>query len=230
MSKTVLAALILAASAVSAAQAANPPAAVPAPAPRPAVSAPAAARPAAAPVRAPGAAANGPLGGPLVKGVCLLSEEAVLANSKVAQAVNTRLNQLKAQAQAEVDAGRGPVDADLKTLQADAARTPAPPAADIQKRRLAIQARYQTLQDLADQRNREIEATRAKVLNRISADMQPVLAAVYRAHDCGLLFNRNAVLAGNMGGDLTGEVIRGLDAKITTMTFDREVLPPPAKK
>jgi Skp family chaperone for outer membrane proteins len=221
MSKTVLAALILAASAVSAAQAANPPAAA-APAPAP--------RPAAAPVSAPGAVANAPLGGPVVKGVCLLSEEAVLANAKVAQSVNARLNQLKAQAQAEVDAGRGPVDADLKTLQADAARTPAPPAADIQKRREAIQARYQTLQDLADQRNREIEATRTKVLNRISADMQPVLAAVYRAHDCGLLFNRNAVLAGNMGGDLTGEVIRGLDAKVATMTFDREVLPPPAKK
>lgn len=233
MSKTVLAALILAASAVSAAHAANPPTSVtPTPAKPAAAPAPArpvvTAKPAAAPTAA--ATANAPLGGPLVKGVCFLSQEAVLANAKVAQSANARLNQLKAQAQAEVNAARGPVDADLKILQADAAKTPPPPAADLQRRDAAIRARYQTVQDVADQRNREIDATRTKAINRISADMQPVLASVYKAHDCGLLLSRDAVLGGNMGGDLTGEVIRGLDAKITTMTFDREVLPPPVKK
>jgi Skp family chaperone for outer membrane proteins len=225
MSKTVIAAVIVAASAASAAMAANPPA------PAKPAAAQVTAKPVAAPrAAAPATAANAPLGGPLVKGVCLLSDNAVLSNAKVSQSANARLTQLKAQAQAEVDAARGPIDADLKTLQADAAKTPAPPAADIQKRRAAIQARYQTLQDLADQRNREIEATRTKIIARISADARPVLAIVYKAHDCGLLLNRDSVLAGNMGGDLTGDVIRGLDAKVTSMTFDREILPPPAKK
>lgn len=166
------------------------------------------------------------LGGPRIKGVCLLSQDAVLQNAKAAQAIDARLRQLKAQAQAEVNQGRVPIDADLKTLQADAARTPAPPAADIEKRRAAIQARYQTLQNLANQRNREIEATRLKAVGRLSTEMQPALAAAYKAHGCGLLFNRNAVLAGNMGDDLTSEVVKGLDAKITTLTFEREILPP----
>ena len=60
--------------------------------------------------------------------------------------------------------------------------------------------------------------------------MQPILAPIYKAHGCGLLLNRNAVMGGNMDGDLTAEVVKALDAKITTMTFDREVLPPAAKK
>ena len=174
------------------------------------------------------AAANA-LTGPLIKGVCLLSQDAVLQNAQAAKAIQARLNQLKQQAQAEVDTARAPVDADLKTLQADAAKTPAPSAADIEKRRAAIQARYHTLQDLADQRNREIEATQVKQFNRLSAEMQPILATAYKAHGCGLLLNRNGVLAGNMGGDLTPEVIKGLDAKVAASSFDREALPPQKK-
>ena len=198
MSKILLAAAILAVSAAPMAHAANAP------------------------------AANATLGGPLIKGVCFLSRQAVVANAKVGVAVTERINQLKAQAQAEVDASRGPIDADARALQADAAKGAA--AADIERRRAAIQARYQTLQGLVDQRNREVQATEAKALGRVAAEMQPMLVAAYKAHGCGLLFDRNAVIDGNMGEDLTGELIKDLDAKITTMTFDREVLPAAARK
>jgi len=166
------------------------------------------------------------LGGPLIKGVCLLSEDIVLRDAKVSLAATQRLQQLKDQAQAELNAARAPVDADFKTLQADA---PKGPAAEIEKRRVAIQARYQVLQDMTDQRNREIEATRLKALARISVELQPVVAAVYKTRGCGLLLNRGAVLGGNLGGDLTDDVVKGLDARITTITFDRENLPAPAK-
>ena len=173
---------------------------------------------------------NAALGGPLIKGVCLLSKDAVLVNAKAAVAIDTRLKQIQAQAQAEVDANKAPVEADLKALQADAAKTPTPPAADIERRRQAIQARYLTVQALAEQRNREVLATRQKALDRLSSQMQPVLAVVYKARGCGLLLDRNSVLGGNTGGDLTADVIKGLDAKSITITFDRETLPPPAKK
>ena len=199
MSKILLAAVILAVSAAPMAHAANAP-----------------------------AAANATLGGPLIKGVCFLSRQAVVANAKVGVAVTERINQLKAQAQAEVDASRGPIDADARALQADAAKGAA--AADIERRRAAIQARYQTLQGLVDQRNREVQATEAKALGRVAAEMQPMLVAAYKAHGCGLLFDRNAVIDGNMGEDLTGELVKSLDAKVTTMTFDREVLPAAARK
>jgi Skp family chaperone for outer membrane proteins len=166
------------------------------------------------------------LGGPLIKGVCLLSEDVVLRDAKVSINANKRLQQLKDQAQAEVNAARAPIDADYKVLQADASKGP---AADIEKRRLAIQARYQTVQEMTDQRNREIEATRVKAVGRISIELQPVVAAAYKARGCGLLFNRNAVLGGNLGGDLSDDVVKGLDARITSLAFDRENLPPPAK-
>ena len=76
------------------------------------------------------------------------------------------------------------------------------------------------------QRSQEIELTREKALARIAGEEQPVIAAVYKAHGCGLLVDRNAILGGNLTGDLTADVVKGLDAKITTITFDRETLPP----
>lgn len=162
------------------------------------------------------------LGGPVVAGVCLLSREAVIANAKVGLAATARLRTLGQDAQAEVDAERKPVDVDVEAFNATSEKLP---AEQRQSRQLALATRLQPIEAKAAQRNREIDATRTKVLARISGELQPVVAQVYRARGCGLLVDRNSVIGGNMANDLTPAVVQGLDAKIATLTFDREVLP-----
>jgi Skp family chaperone for outer membrane proteins len=164
-----------------------------------------------------------PLGGPLIAGVCLLSQPAVFTNAKVAVAAANRLKQLSDQAQAEIDLDRKPLEAEGAAVNAPGSKL-AP--GDKAARLASLTTRAQALQAKATLRTREIEATRLKATQRIGLEEQPVIAEVYRAHKCGLLFDRNTVLGGNMGGDLTAEVVGGLDARITTMTFDRESLPP----
>ena len=66
----------------------------------------------------PAGAGQTELGGPAVAGVCLLSQQAVLANAKAGVAASARLKQLADQAQAEVDGERGPIQADAKALAA----------------------------------------------------------------------------------------------------------------
>lgn len=61
-------------------------------------------------------------GGTVVLGVCLLSRPAVLETARVGVAATARLKQLAQEAQAEVEAARAPVEADVKALQADAAK------------------------------------------------------------------------------------------------------------
>jgi Skp family chaperone for outer membrane proteins len=162
------------------------------------------------------------LGGPLVPGVCLLSREAVFANAAVAKAVAARLLQLSNEAQGEVDTLRKPIDTDLNAYRTEAPRlTPE----QRQAREQALGARLQPVQALAAQRSREIEATRAKALERISTEAQPLIAQAYRQKNCGLLLNRGMVLAGNYTNDLTAAVVQALDAKITTFSFNREILP-----
>jgi Skp family chaperone for outer membrane proteins len=159
--------------------------------------------------------------GPLIAGVCLLSQQAVFANAKVGVAASARIKQLTEQAQAEVDLDRRPIEAEAKALDADPKVKPTDRAARTQ----ALTARMQAVQQKATLRQREIEATRQKAFGRIVAEENGVISQVYRAHGCGLLFDRAAVLTGNMGGDLTADVVKGLDARMTTITFDRETLP-----
>ena len=162
------------------------------------------------------------LGGPAVPGLCLLSREAVVANAAVGKSTLTRLKQITDAAQAEVAAERRPIETDAKTFQAEA---PKLSAEQRKTREQALGARLQAVRVKAEQRSREIDATRAKALQRVSAELQPVVAQVYKQHGCGLLVDRNSVLGGNMDNDLTAAVIKALDAKITTISFNRESLP-----
>lgn len=175
----------------------------------------------ASPALAQTAPTSEALGGPVVPGVCLLSQQAVLTNAKAGLAATARLRELSDQAKAEIEAERAPIAADVKAL--DAQRASLKPA-DLQQRQQALSTRARALQEKADLRSREIEATRVKALGKIATEAQPVIASVYKAHNCGLLADRNAMLGGNMANDLTGQVVQGLDAKMSTITFDRETL------
>jgi Skp family chaperone for outer membrane proteins len=169
----------------------------------------------------PPVVANSPLGGPHIQGVCLLSQVAVLANSKVGLAATARLRMLGQQAQTELGDERKSLDAEMKALDSGKLK----PVDKLVKQQ-ALAPRLQALQEKANLRTREIEATRQKALQRITIEEQPVIAAAYKAHGCGLLFDRNTVLAGNFAGDLTADVVKGLDDRMTTITFDRERLSP----
>jgi Skp family chaperone for outer membrane proteins len=162
------------------------------------------------------------LGGTPVAGVCLLSREAIFTNAKIGIAASARLKQLSDEAQAEIDADRKPIDADVQAFQAEAAKLS---VEQRKARERALEPRLRAVQIKAQQRSREIDATRAKALERISAETQPVIAQVYKARNCGLLIDRTSVLGGNMTNDLTAAVVQGLDARISTISFGRELLP-----
>jgi Skp family chaperone for outer membrane proteins len=162
------------------------------------------------------------LGGQPVAGVCLLSQAAVIANAKVGLAATARLKQLTEQVQGQVDAQRTALATDAKALEAQRATLK---PADYQQKQQALGQRFQALQQIAQGRSRQIDVTRQQVLGQIATAAQPVIASVYTARHCGLLVDRNSVLGGNMANDLTGAVVQGLDAKITTISFDL-ALPP----
>ena len=171
---------------------------------------------------APAPTAQG-LGGPVIPGLCLLSRQAVLANAKVAQAATARLRVLAEEAQNEINAERRPVEADIQAYNAEEVKlTPE----QRNSRQQALQTRLQPIEAKSRQRASEIDATRAKAVERISAELQPVVAQVYGQRKCGLLVDRNSVVGGNMANDLTQAVTQALDSKISTITFNREVVAP----
>src|SRR5688500_4177296 len=93
------------------------------------------------------------LGGNPVPGVCLLSREAIFSNAKIGVAASARLKQITDQAQAEIDADRKPVEAEVQAFQNDAATlTPE----QRQTRERALSAKLVPIQTKAQQRSREV--------------------------------------------------------------------------
>jgi Skp family chaperone for outer membrane proteins len=180
------------------------------------------AAPAVAPVAAtpaPPAAPPAPSHGPLVQGVCLLSQESLIARSKVGQAATARLRELASQMQTNLNAEKARLEARGKALgEKRATLTPM----QIQTQSQALNQRAQALQTEAGERTQQLDATKTKAFNLVFQKAQPFVAQAYAAHGCGLLFARETVLSGNLGNDLTDEVLAALDAKATPITFDLE--------
>jgi Skp family chaperone for outer membrane proteins len=179
------------------------------------------------PAHAATAPAANQLEGNPVPGVCMLSREAVFAQSKVGQAASERLKQLAMQQQSLLDGQRKPLAAEVQAFQQKAATLP---EAQRQQQGQALQQRMQGFQAQVNQLDERIQLTRSKVMQQIGAQAQPIVASSYASHHCGLLLNRDVVLGGNTSNDLTGDVVRGLDGRITTLNFNLEPAPAaPAK-
>jgi Skp family chaperone for outer membrane proteins len=176
----------------------------------------------ATPTPAPAAVAAPPSKGPLVPGVCLLSQEALIARSKVGQAATARLRELAGQVQANLNAEKARLEARGKALN-DKRATLTP--LQMQAQSQALNQRAQALQAEAGERTQQIDLTKTKVFNRVLQQAQPYVTQAYAAHGCGLLFARETVLNGNLGNDLTDEVLTALDAKATPIAFDLEPAP-----
>jgi Skp family chaperone for outer membrane proteins len=151
-----------------------------------------------------------------IPGVCVYSQARVLGISLVGKAFQTRMDQLRAQASAELSGEQTSLQNDAKALQG---KSPTP------DQLRPLQQREQALQAKADQRQRELQATYAHQLQRIAEQIEPVVRTAYEGHHCAVLLNGEAVMAANPAMDLSDGVISGLNAKMTTITFDREAAP-----
>jgi len=185
---------------------------------RPVASAAAAAPRAAAPA-APAATAI--THGPAIAGVCIVDIDQILAESAIGKAANTRLQKLQTDVQAEVTAEQTSLVNDAKTFQAQRA-TLAQDAAD--KKDADLQVRNNALQRKVQQRQAELQATQQKAADRILSEIDPVEAQVYQQRNCSVLLTRQSVIAANPAMDITPVVITALNARISTLTFERERL------
>ena len=157
-----------------------------------------------------------------VPGVCLISREAIFAQSKVGQAASKRLQQLGETQRTQLENERKPLNAQVQSFQQKEASLS---EAERKKQGTALQDHMQMFQAQVGAVSQRIQLTREKVMKRIGQEAQPVIASAYAQHQCGLLLNRDVVLAGNMTNDLTPDVVKALDKKITTISFGLEPLP-----
>ena len=178
-------------------------------------------QPAAPAAAAPAAAAPAVTHGPPVPGLCIVSVENAIGASTVGKFVNTRLQQLIGQVNAELNAEKTAIDADAKALDGQRSTLD---QNTLEQRASALQVRANALQRKAQQRDQEIQATEQKAINRVGTEMEPLIRQAYQQKQCSVLINRNSVILGNPASDITPAIVTALNGKITQFTFDRERL------
>ena len=163
--------------------------------------------------------------GAAIAGVCYLSTQEGLANSTVGKHVNTRMQQLIAQVNSELQPEQTIIENEGKAIEAGRATMD---AKTLQTRATAWQTRLTNFQRTAQQREAELEQTQQKAVARVLQEMDPIAKQQYQARRCSVLLDRSSVMLGNPAMDLTPAVIQGLNAKIQTFAFERERLQTPA--
>ncbi len=164
--------------------------------------------------------------GPAIPGLCYYSFDVVFGSSDVGKAVAARLQQIAKEAEAELMTEGKALDTDIQAFERGRSAMTADAA---EARASQLQVRRSALARKADLRQRELQATRSKAIDRVEQEMAPVVIATYQARNCSILLASGLAL-GNPQMDITGQVAQGLNAKIKTFAFNRERLdtPPPA--
>ncbi|MBL8770163.1 MAG: OmpH family outer membrane protein [Phenylobacterium sp.] len=170
---------------------------------------------------APAAAAPQVTHGAAPAGLCVVSPEGVLANSTVGKYVQTRMQQLAAQVNAELQSEGTAIDNEAKQIDAQRASID---QNTFEQRAAAVQVKANAFARKRQQRENELQLTQQKAINRVGEEMEPLIRQAYQAKGCGMLFNRQVIVLANPTTDITPQVVTALNGKITQFTFDRERL------
>ncbi|MBO9709385.1 MAG: OmpH family outer membrane protein [Caulobacter sp.] len=159
--------------------------------------------------------------GPALTGVCIFSSQRAVAQSQVGKAVDARLKTIIQQVNAELTAERTGLDNEAKALDAKKATMD---QNALEQQAAALQVKANAWQRKGQLRQREVEATEQKQLARVYQELDPAIRQAYQAKTCSILIDRESVLLGNPAMDITDQVVAAVDARIKTLTFDRERL------
>jgi len=159
--------------------------------------------------------------GPAIPGLCVLSINQAISTSTVGKYVGERMNQIVAQVKAELSPEDTAIATDGRALQAKRGTLD---AATFQTQAQALNARVNALREKADLRQREVQATEQKAINRIAQELDPIARDIYQQHRCSILVNKESVMIANPDMDLTSQAVTGLNARIQQFAFDREHL------
>lgn len=162
--------------------------------------------------------------GPAIPNMCIISIENAIGASTVGRYVETRMQQIVAQTNAELTGEKNAIDSDAKSLDARRATLD---QSTLEQQAAALQVRANALQRKAQLRDREVSATEQKAVGRIGQEMEPLIRQVYQSKGCSVLLQRTAVVIANPAMDITPMVITALNGKITQFAFDRERLDQP---
>lgn len=160
--------------------------------------------------------------GPAIPGVCVYHHDRLLAQSTVGQSVQTGMQRLQTEVQAELAPYEQFIQSESQQLQQGRGTIP---QADFATREQALATRYQEARNLAQTREGELRYTQAMQLQQIAQATDPIVLALYAERGCGILLSREAVMRVNPTMDLTEAAIQRVNTALPSLSFSRMQVP-----
>jgi outer membrane protein len=170
------------------------------------------------------AAAAPPTHGAPIAGMCVVNLDQVVATSTVGKYMQQRLQQISQQASAEIKGENDQLNNDAKALDAQRATLD---QTTFEQRATAIQVRNNALQRKVQQRERELQVTEQRAINKVLQESEAPLRQAYQQKNCSILISHQALVGAtffNPAMDITAQVVTGLNAKISQFPIERERL------
>jgi outer membrane protein len=161
--------------------------------------------------------------GPSIPGLCVYRDGQAIQTSSVGKTFLARMQQLRAQVAAELQAEQTALQSDISAFQA---KTSTLTPEQVSAQRAPLQQRAQAFEAKAGQRQRELEATGQDEVAQIHQRIDGILRTIYQQHGCSILLNGDqSVIVDKPDMDVTAAVVQQLDAVMPSITFDRKILP-----
>jgi Skp family chaperone for outer membrane proteins len=155
-----------------------------------------------------------PVTGPTVPGICVLNAQRAVATSTVGQFLSTRINQIGAQVNAELEADQSALQTENKALEGKRATLT---ATQYQTQHTAIETKAQALQRRSQLRNIQMQLMEQQAGKQIDTAIRPIVQQTFQQRGCSVLLNAQALSLFVPGADISDAVMAGLNAKLTSL-------------
>lgn len=154
--------------------------------------------------------------------IIIVNTEQVFQQSKAGASIRTQFADLAKKLQADEKKGRDAIDAEAKKLVDQRALLSKD---DLQKKYAALQKKDQDYRAKMQQKSQELEMGANKARADFGAALRPIFQDVMTKHGATILLDQSVVLAGGADLDVTAEVLKALDAKVTSISVKPGTVP-----
>ncbi|MEQ8281151.1 MAG: OmpH family outer membrane protein [Parvibaculum sp.] len=161
---------------------------------------------------APVAVGSALAAGPAV--ILIVNTEAVFAQSKVGQSIRTQFQEQAKKLQAESTKAEEKLQADAKKLSDDRALLS---QEDLQKKFQALQKNEMEHQQSMQEKGQALQLGVQQANAKVEAALRPIFAEVMKEKGGTVLFDQSVIVAGGSDLDISAEVLKRLNEKLTTV-------------
>jgi outer membrane protein len=158
---------------------------------------------------------------PALPGVCAFSHDGAIVGSKLGAYIQGRLKTIGDQTDAELQSTGTSLQNDVNALEGQRASLP---QTQLEQKALEIRQRNDAFQRLQQVRQREMQITVGKAMQRFDAEVGPLVEATIGERACSVVFDGDALVWVSPTMDITPAVVQKLDGKVTEFAIDRERL------